>query len=69
MSWLASKTKQPPDEKTPAIRNFRRSGAKDSGKHRLPALPACSSRQLAETSFEFGSLREIVADKLPATAG
>jgi hypothetical protein len=40
--------------------------AKDSGEHRLPA---CSSRQLAETSFEFGSLREIVAGKLPATAG
>ena len=36
------------------------------GEHRLLA---CLSRQLAETFFEGGSLREIVAGKLPATAG
>jgi hypothetical protein len=34
------------------------------GEHRLLA---CLSRQLAETLFKGGSLREIVAGKLPAT--
>ena len=44
-----------------------RDGFGNAGEHRLPA---CSSRQLAETLFNGGSSRcENVAGKLPATAG